>query len=81
MGIFDRFKKTAKEAAETHGDKIKGGLDKAGDFVDEKTGGKHSDKIDQGVEKAKDSIDKLGDGDGGNRPGGTGGHTDGEARA
>lgn len=61
MGIFDRFKKSAGDAAEKHGDKVKDGLDKAGEFIDEKTGRKHSDKINDGVDKAKDSVDKLGE--------------------
>lgn len=61
MGIFDRFKKNAEDAAEKHGDKVRDGLDKAGEFIDEKTGGKHSDKINDGVDKAKDGLDKLGE--------------------
>jgi hypothetical protein len=35
------------------------GLDKAGDFVDEKTGGQHSAQIDGGVEQAKNALDGL----------------------
>ncbi|WP_420814007.1 antitoxin [Kribbella albertanoniae] len=42
-----------------HGDKVAAGLDKAGDFVDEKTAGKYGDKIDQGVDAAKDQLDNL----------------------
>nr|WP_202874650.1 antitoxin [Kribbella albertanoniae] len=34
-------------------------MDKAGDFVDEKTAGKYGDKIDQGVDAAKDQLDNL----------------------
>ena len=48
MGIFDKFKGKAEDLK-----------DKAGDFVDEKTGGKYGDKIDQGVEKAKEGLDGL----------------------
>ena len=40
-------------------DKVCEGIDKAGDFVDEKTGGQYGDKIDQGVSTAKDQLDNL----------------------
>ncbi|MGW4824169.1 Rv0909 family putative TA system antitoxin, partial [Streptomyces sp. NPDC004227] len=43
-----------------HGDKISDGLEKAGDFIDGKTGGKHSSTIDTVVDKAQDAVDKLG---------------------
>lgn len=86
MGIFDRFKKTAEDAASKagdlvgeHGDKVKDGLDKAGEFVDEKTGRKHSDKINDGVDKAKDGLDKLGDNGGDAKDGDT--KDDGDAKA
>ena len=66
MSIFDKFKgkaedlkEKATELVDEHGDQVGGGLDKAGDFVDEKTGGKYGDKIDQGVDKAKDGLDGL----------------------
>ena len=35
------------------------GVDKAGDFADDKTGGKYGEQIDQGAEKAKDGLDGL----------------------
>lgn len=77
MGIFDRFKKSAAGAkagdlASEHGDKVKEGLDKAGDFIDEKTGGKHSDRISENVDKAKDTVDDLGNNDGGRDDAGSG---------
>jgi len=40
-------------------DKVKGGIDKAGDFVDQKTGGKYSDKIDGIQGKASEAVDNL----------------------
>lgn len=55
MGL-DEIKDKASEMLSEHGDKIEEGLDKAADFVDDKTGGKFSDKIDSGVDKAKDFI-------------------------
>ena len=59
MGVFDNMKDKATDAVDDHGDKISGGLDKAGDALDEKTGGKYGDKIDQGTDKAKDGLDSL----------------------
>nr|NIS41212.1 antitoxin [Desulfuromonadales bacterium] len=57
-----KFKKKAADLAEEHGDKIDEGIDKAADFVDDKTGGKYTDKIEGGTEKAKDFIDGLEEG-------------------
>ncbi|MET8978115.1 antitoxin [Streptomyces sp. NPDC004539] len=54
------LKDKVEDLAEEHGDKISAGLEKAGDFIDDKTGGKHGDKIDTAVDKAQDYIEKLG---------------------
>jgi hypothetical protein len=35
---------------------VAGGAEKAGQFVDEKTGGKFSDQVDAGVQKTKDTL-------------------------
>jgi hypothetical protein len=59
MGFFDRFRKKATSVVDEHGEKIGGGLDKAADVVDDKTGGKYSGQIDTGVDKAKDTLDSL----------------------
>ena len=62
MGIFDTLKRVVRKAddvVDKHEDKIVDGLDKAGDVIDEKTGGKHSDKIDKGVAKAKEQVRKM----------------------
>jgi hypothetical protein len=66
VGLLDRFKKTAADVkdkaaglAEDHGDKVKDGIDKAADFVEDKTKHKHDDKIDKGADAAKGAIDKL----------------------
>ena len=48
-GFLDK----AKDAAEQHDDKVDQGLEKAGDFADQKTGGKYDDKIDKGVDAAQ----------------------------
>ena len=55
MGLFDK----AKDALNDNKDKIDsdqldGGIDKAGDFADEKTGGKYGEHIDKGQDFAKD---------------------------
>ena len=52
MSIIDKV----KELLGQHGDKAEKGIDKAGDMIDEKTGGKYSDKIDSAQEKAKDML-------------------------
>lgn len=57
------LKDKVEDIAEDHGDKISAGLEKVGDFIDDKTDGKHSDKIDTAVDKAQDYLGKLGEGD------------------
>lgn len=64
MGFLDKLnlkkrRRQATDVAADHGDKITDGVDKATDFVDDKTGGKHTDKLEQVDEKAADAIDKL----------------------
>jgi antitoxin protein of toxin-antitoxin system len=60
MGIFDEAKEKAEGLLSQHGDKAEAGLDKAGEIVDEKTGGKYSDQIDTGVDKATEAMQRLG---------------------
>ena len=62
MGIgdkFDELKDKAKDALGQHGDKADDGIDKAGTFVDERTGGQHSEHIQTGTEKAKEGLDRF----------------------
>ncbi|MBY8849233.1 antitoxin [Saccharothrix longispora] len=62
MGIGDRFdelKDKAKDALGRHGDKADQGVDKAGQFIDEKTGGRHSEHVQQGTDKAKEGLDRF----------------------
>ena len=59
MGVMDNFKDKARDAAETHRDKIDKGLDKAAELANKKTGGQHADKIDQVVERGKDALDRM----------------------
>ncbi len=59
MGFLDKAKAKLADAVDSHGDKIADGLQKAGDAVDKKTGGKHTDKINSATDKAADALDKL----------------------
>jgi hypothetical protein len=52
MGIFDR----AKEALSGHNEQVEAVIDKAGDFIDEKTEGKYAGQVDQGQQMAKDKL-------------------------
>ena len=46
----------AGEFASQNSDKISDGIDKAGDFIDRKTGGKYADQIQQGRDTADEKI-------------------------
>jgi hypothetical protein len=62
MGIgdkFDELKDKAKDALGQHGDKADEGVDRAGRFVDERTGGQHSEHIQKGADKAKEGLDRF----------------------
>ena len=59
MGFLGDAKAKLTQAVDSQGDKIAGGLDKAGQLVDKKTGGKYSEKIKTGVDKAKGALDGL----------------------
>ena len=65
MSAFDNIREQGENLVEQHGEQADAGIDKAGDFVDEKTGGGHSEQIDQGAKRAKDALDQLGDRDDG----------------
>jgi hypothetical protein len=52
MSIIDKVKGLLGQ----HSDKAEKGINKAGDVIDEKTGGKYSDKIDSAQEKAKGML-------------------------
>lgn len=58
MGIKDWFSK-GKDMAADNKDKVKDGIEKAADVVDEKTGGEHTEHIAKGEEAAKDAVDGL----------------------
>jgi hypothetical protein len=52
MGIFDK----AKDALSEHSELVDKGIDKGGDLIDEKTGGKYVGEVDKGQEFAKDEL-------------------------
>lgn len=53
MGILDK----AKDLLAQNADKVGSAIDKAGEFVDEKTQGKYSDAIHKVQEEAKKVVD------------------------
>jgi hypothetical protein len=54
MGLMDKIKGMFGK----HGDQAKQGVEKVGDAVDDKTGGKYASQVDAGQEKADEFIDK-----------------------
>jgi hypothetical protein len=80
-GILDKVKDVAERFTDKvrglfseHGDKADAAIDKAGDFVNDKTGDKYSEHVDKARDAAHDAVDKLsGEGDTGG--GATGGGT------
>jgi hypothetical protein len=59
--LFRRARQEAPDVAAEHGDKVVEGVHKAGDFADEKTGGRHSEQIDTAETKVEDAVEKLAD--------------------
>ncbi|MEU4313270.1 antitoxin [Nocardia sp. NPDC024068] len=59
MSLMDNLKNLVgkgQEVASKNSDKINQAVDKAGDFVDQKTKGKYSDKIQKGKEAARKVV-------------------------
>lgn len=52
----------AKDLASEHPDQVDKGTEKAGDVVDDKTGGKYSDQVDTGQQKAGEHLGGGNDG-------------------
>jgi hypothetical protein len=52
MGIFDK----AKDALSEHSEHVDTGIEKAGDFVDDKTGDKYVEHVDKGQDFAADRV-------------------------
>ena len=66
MGFMDKVKGMLGQ----HGDKADQGIDRAGDMVDDKTGGKHAAHVDKAQQAAKDNLDKMQGDSGAGGPGG-----------
>ncbi|WP_104111630.1 antitoxin [Arthrobacter sp. N199823] len=60
MSIFDDIKGKAEGLINGNEDAIKGGIEKAGDFVDGKTGDKFKDQVDGVQQAASNFIDGAG---------------------
>ena len=58
MGIFDK----AKDALSQHSEHVDAGIEKAGDLVDQRTGGKYAEHVDRGQDLAADRIREHADG-------------------
>lgn len=56
---MDEMMDKAKEVASDNVEKVKDAIDKAADFVDEKTGGRFSGQVDQGADAAKDAVEDF----------------------
>ncbi|BBZ12283.1 MULTISPECIES: antitoxin [Mycobacterium] len=54
MGFLDK----AKSLLSQNADKVEQAIDKAGDIVDDKTGGKYKDAVDKVQDAAKKAVDK-----------------------
>ena len=52
MGIFDK----AKDALSEHSEQADAGIEKAGDFVDERTDNKYAEQVDKGQDFAADRV-------------------------
>ncbi|SDL87308.1 antitoxin [Arthrobacter sp. ok362] len=61
MGLLDDLRGKAQQVIGGNEQAIKDGIEKAGDFVDSKTGGKHADKIDAVQRGASDFVDQAND--------------------
>ncbi|WP_113717583.1 antitoxin [Arthrobacter dokdonensis] len=58
MSIFDDIKGEAEGLLQGHADQVKDGIQKAGDFIDSKTGEKFKDQIDGVQQAASDFVDR-----------------------
>ncbi|MFF2244231.1 antitoxin [Arthrobacter sp. NPDC058130] len=61
MGLLDDLKGKAQQVIGGNEQAIKDGIEKAGDFVDSKTGGKYADNVDAVQKGASDFVDNAND--------------------
>ncbi|MEX0169162.1 antitoxin [Streptomyces sp. LMG1-1-1.1] len=64
MSMLDKLKGMLKG----HEDQASQGIDKAGDFVDQKTQGKYSGQVDTGQEKLREQLGRPDPGPGQDKP-------------
>jgi MT0933-like antitoxin protein len=57
--VAERFSGKARDLFSQHSDQADAAIDKAGDVVDDKTGGKYSEHVDKARAAAHDAVDKL----------------------
>ena len=60
MSIFDEIKGKAADLVQGNEGAVRNGIEKAGDFIDSKTGGKYQDHIDGVQRSAEDFAASLG---------------------
>lgn len=59
MSVFDDLKGKAQELVQGNEQAIKDGIEKVGDFIDEKTGGKFADQVDAVQDGASNLVENL----------------------
>ncbi|MFK0002630.1 antitoxin [Paenarthrobacter sp. NPDC090520] len=67
VGLIDDLKGKAQGLIQGNEEAIQNGIEKAGDFIDEKTGGKFANQVDAVQNAASDFVAKS-DGDAGQAP-------------
>jgi len=59
VSVFDDLKGKAQELVQGNEQAIKDGIEKVGDFIDEKTGGKFADQVDAVQDGASNLVENL----------------------
>ena len=62
MPDFSEFEDKAKQLASEHPEQVDEGLKRAGEFADQRTGGRFGDEIQQGEQRAEDYLGSGGQG-------------------
>ena len=62
MPDFSEFEDKAKQVASEHPEQVDEGLKRAGEFADQRTGGRFGDQIQQGEQRAEDYLGSGGQG-------------------
>ncbi len=60
MGLIDDLKGKAQELIGGNEEAIKDGIEKAGDFIDDKTGGKFAEQVDAVQDAASGFVENAG---------------------